>query len=627
MSSASSPDGPSIDDVEPPLPPVTPARWPLWLFLLALLGGAGYLGWSLMRVTDPRTILVAIDLDGHWFEGSMAAAELADSVNGGLEALGFTPVRPGDPEVLATLEGKGGDLGAAARALGAGFVVTGRIDVQTLEHPVGDGFHELRGQGSITVFHVDDDPETHTASGDIRGWAGAPKRERGVKLLASGSLSRLILGEALPRLLGHPIIAEKLEADAVTVSALRKASDFVAARTRALREADEAYERYGERRILSEKGPVKVTHHGTTADDDILCGAGAAGLCVKTESTRPYFSPRKLKLRMLEELETIEWRPAGEGEAVVRWQGYNVPGYPRVAPDGRSMAFVEDIFGWAKAPSLIPAEGEPIRLLVDPKRRFTQPQPAPGAKAVAMFVQAERRAPRGLLVLDTAGETLLELPPFGGSFDGFVWLDTEHLIVLQSPRPPEGDGEDEQAEAEAPGPAMAPYVAATAQTVWKVPVDGSPPSALYVTAHERLQWMRRSSDGRALAFERRVLDGADTDGEVPGPGLAVLDLSTEPASLRAIPLPRSLEAPAFSPDARWLTFEYHPPGSRDEEVAVIDLQAADPAASLKVLTDNRVRDRYPVFGADGKRIFFEQLGDDPNDSRRSVSLIASVPAP
>lgn len=632
--SSPSPDAhdPLFEDREPSLPPVTPARWPLWLFIAALLGGAGYLAWSMLRATDPRAVLVAIELDGHWFEGSMAAAELADAVNGGLEALGFEPVRPGDPVVLTTLEGSEGDLAAAARSLGAGFVVTGRIGVETIEHPVRDGYFELRAKGTVEVFHVDDDEGDRRRSGDLRGWAGAPERERALRLLADGSISRLALGETLPLLLEHPVLAELLQGDARTVSALNEASKFVGERHRALSTAEKAYEGYARRRQMYEKGPVEVTYHGSTADDDALCGAGAAGVCVKTESTRPYFSPRRRKLRMLEELETVEWRPAN-GDPQVLWAGYNVPGYPRVAPDGASIAFVEDIFGWAKAPTLI-AGGEAKRLLVDPERYYTQAQPAPGAARVALFAQPERRGPRSVLVLDTAGEVVLDLPPTGGSYDRFTWLDADHLVLVQTPPAAAGDDTDE-APADEVDPAIEPFVATAAQTVWKVPVDGAPPTALYVAQPgESLQWMRRSNDGHTLAFERRyaapAADGDTPDGEQeaqPGPGLAILDLKADPPALTAWGIERRVEAPQFSPDGRWLTFEYHPPGSRDEEIAVIDLQAADPAASLKVLTDNRERDRYPVFSADGKRIYFEQLGEDPNNRRRGVSLIASVPAP
>jgi WD40-like Beta Propeller Repeat len=50
--------------------------------------------------------------------------------------------------------------------------------------------------------------------------------------------------------------------------------------------------------------------------------------------------------------------------------------------------------------------------------------------------------------------------------------------------------------------------------------------------------------------------------------------------------------------------------------------------TLTQLTKNRVRDRYPMFSPDGKRIYFESIGEDPNFPRTlGVSVIASVKAP
>lgn len=608
------------------------STWPLYLFLIALLGAGGWFGWSMYRATDPQTVLVAIDLDGHWFEGSLAAAALADELNGRLEALGFTPIRPGDPDVVATLEGQS-DLRAAARSLGAGFVITGTVTPEVIEHPIAGGYHEVRATGEVSVFHVDDADTGEAAS--VRGWSGAKDRERAMRLVATGGLSLLAVGETIPRLVQHPVLAALLDKDARALAQLQPAANFVGDHVQKLKTARKAYEGYGKRRAMAEKGPVPVTVLGPISASDAFCGVGPAGHCVKTEATRPYVSPRTGKLRMLEELETIEWRPLtppAEGAAPggdARWSGYNVFGYPQISSDGQYVGFIEDLYGWAKAPSLIGPEGEAKRLLIDPDRRFSTPIPAPGGQALAVYVRAERRAPAGLLVLDANGETLRELPPMGDGFGGFGWLDARTLLVLHTPAAPEVDEVDDagdegaakepapdaEAPAVLPEPTEADPLPGTRQTLWRLSLDTPLPTRIYVTAEgERLSWPTISPDGERVAFRRRHPEGS---------GLGVLSLGPEPSML-TIGVAGRADSPRFSPDGQKLVFTER---RGDEEIALVDLSAEDPAASVTYLTDNTVRDRYPAFSPDGKQILFEQLGEDPNHSRRSLGVVASVPVP
>ncbi|MCA9540577.1 MAG: PD40 domain-containing protein, partial [Myxococcales bacterium] len=547
-------------------PPRRSLALPLVIVVLAL-AGAGYLGWRAWRSTDPTRVLVAIDLKGHWFEGSMPAARLADEVNEALASLGLQPVRPGDPEVLAALDGAGGDARAAARKLGAGYVITGRIKPEFIEHPIGEGYRELRAEGEIEVLHVDD------ATGEkarVWGWSGAPTEERALKVLAEGSLALQVVSEALPRLLHHRELAALLGGDARAVAALQPAQRFIVAQARELETAAKAYAAYEKRRLADEKGPVPVSYHGPTSADDALCGAGPAGVCVKTETARLFVSPRTLKLSSLDELETVEWRGASEAAPKVVFSGYNIYGYPQVSPDGAAVAFVEDIFGWARAINLSVGGEKARRLRVDPALRFSTPRPAPGGAGVAVFASTCRRCPSGLLVLDAEGKTRFEAPPEGVGFDGFGWIDADHLLVVHTPteaevaQPPEEDADgdtDEAAEKaeeaakeaaeEAAGPTHPARFAAERQTVWRVPLPGGAPQVVYTTAEgESLQWMEMAPDGKRAVFTRAHPDG--------GSGLAVLDI--EAGTLALLPVEGRASAPTFSPDGATLAFNLVRPG-------------------------------------------------------------------
>lgn len=616
----------AIDPPEDDLAAARKPRWPLLIVLLLLAGGGGWLAWTLHRATDPRTVLVAVDIEGQWFDGSQSAAWLADELNAGLAELGFTPVSAGDPEVIEALGGAEGDLVAAARAVGAGFLIGGGVALEVIEHPAGDGYFEVRARGDVRVSHVDDDdaPGTELAApgggedaSRVRGWSGASTREGAIERAVRRSLYPVIAGAVLPQLLAHPALAEGLRDDPETVSALRKASQYVERRTRLLAEADKLYADETTRRQSAEKGPAPVTYHGTPADEDGLCGVGPDGICVRTDTMRLLLPPDATALRMQNTLETIERRRA-DGTRIILWEGYNIYGYPRVASDGKAIGFVEDIFGWAMVPVLItsggtatatePATGPAIvkRLLIDPERRFTTVTPAPGGASVAMWARIGRDGADGLLVLDGEGKERLAIPPGGGQFNDFAWTFAEQLVVVHTPPPAEDpDGEPPPEGYDAP-----------AQTVWRQPAFGGAPTALYTVGEgERLSWIHIAPDAKTALFRRLHPETG---------GIGVLDLET--GLMRVIALPGAVEAPVFDASGERVAFMYQPPDAgRDEEIAIIELAAEDPAATLRVLTDNPWRDRYPQFDASGERIWFEQLGRDPMDPRRSVSLIASVP--
>ncbi len=569
--------------------------WLLALLLFAILAGAGFLGWKMLTALSPTRVLVAIDVGGHWFEGAKPAAQLADRLNGQLELLGFEPVRPGDPETLAALDGTD-DLRAAARKLGAAYVVSGRLTPELTKHDVGEGYHSMVLSGHLEVAHADDESAQR---GELYAWSGAPKAEQAMSLAVRSAASQAA-ASAIPLLLAHPVVAELLQSDVTTMGQLRKAEKFAQLRSRELSTAEKTYAAYEARRKRGEAGPAEVSYHGPMSTQDRLGGAGPNGFLVMTEDIQPFVTPRNTRLSYYERLETLEWRrPDGSSRSL--WQGYNVYSYPAASNDGRAAAFVEDIFGVAKTITVVGSEGDARRVVVDEAHRFSTPRPSADGVHVAAYDRECRRCDDGLLVLRVSdGARLFAAGHEGGVFGGYAWLDRDRLALLHTPTTDATEG------------APPRVFAAERQTVWVLDLTkpGPKPQALFtVPEGTRLRQISTNATGELLVFAARTPEGT---------GVALLPVAAPDLVMHAIG--ERVDWPRLSPDGRRLTFSI---GRRSaEDIAVLPITGGAPTR----LTKNPTRDRYPFFAADGGRIFFEALGDDPNFPRRRHSFVASVPS-
>lgn len=609
------------------------------VLLLAILGGAGYFAWSVMTAVEPLRVLVAIDFNGQWYEGSKPAAKLVDDVSAQLKQLGFEPVEGGDPAVMATLENAGDDLRSAAKSLKAAWVVGGRVKATATEHPVGDEpYYELEGVADIEIFHVND-PESAVIRHQTRSWSGSKTKDRAISILAGGVAAEKIGAKVVPSMVNHPRIAtalfgegkDKKGMDAQIAGKLRKAEQYANASHSKLSTAKKTYAALKIRRMEAEKGPVKVTYHGTMSEDDGLIGAGPKGFLVKTEDEELYVDPDNNKLRRLEQLETLAWKaPVDEPTAEVLWKGYNIYSYPGVTNDGQVAALVEDIFGWAKTVTLIHADGRAKRLKIDPDHRFSSLKPSPTGKSVALYDRDCRKCDSRLLVLDAEGNERFKAEREGGTFHGFAWLSDDVLLVMHTPAraiaaaaeaeaKKANDAPDDAAEkpAEAnPTNDEVQLFKAVDQTIWTVDLSGATPkleSIQVVDLDVKLSWVRVSHDFKKAVFSVQSSDG---------PSIGVLDIAARTLLFHSTPGETS--APTFSPDGKWITFNIWPGGRGDEEIGLMKVSGGE----AKILTKNRFRDRYPYFSHDSKRIFFESLDKDPNfNGRRSVSVIASVEVP
>lgn len=588
------------DDVEAQLK--TRRVWPYLLVLsLLLLGGAG-LGYYLSTRPDPKLILVAVDIDGYWWEGSEASAIVTDRFAARLEELGFTPVRSGDPKVTDLLE-RAESPETAQGQLGAGFLVSGRLEPEFIEHPVEGGYFEVRTKGNVVVRHIGEDP---VQAGSVDGWSGAKNKKRAAALLGKNLADR-VFDRAIAALMDHPVLKGILEGpDAIERGKLKRAKAYVDLRKTRLEAAGQAYRDMLKQRKAAEKGGHDLKYHGVFDAEDTLCGVTPRGFLSKQSRIRPFFSPRNNELNYYRELDHLRWVSFdGKPTDVVR--GYNLYSYPATSPEGEVVLYIEDIFGWAKTITLVRGDSKPKRVRVDPKHRFQAPRVAPKGKLAAMYDKPCRKCPPHLLVVElTAGKTVFSIDAKDGDVQGYDWLSEHELLVAFkpfAPPPPPSEGDDSGLETveptePPPGGLFVVDLAAKKPELERVYEAGE---------GESFSWVRSSRDGKKVVLPR---EAPDTE------RLALFD--REAHELESYQVGGGAYMPEIAPDGSAAVFE------QDGEIVHFEFA---PKRRTR-LTNNAVRDRYPAFSPDGKRIYYESLGDDPNFSRsRNVSIIASIAAP
>jgi hypothetical protein len=597
-------EGSPKSDAVPESEPLRVKRKPMWPFfaVLALIAAAigGVVVWR-MRKPEPLRVLVAIDLGGMAWDGSRPAAKLTDEVSQLLSNVGFEPVKSGDPKVDKILE-KAKTPEDAARELKAAFVIGGKLEPQIIEQGVAGGYVEARVDAVVTVRQIED-AAGQVAEGRVSTWSGAPGKDEAMALLA-GALSDLVFDEAAPRMMAHPSIQSLLEGDDIkALSQIEKAKGFVALRKKRLEAVAKAYEAVDKEHESGPQKIRKITYHGHFDEADSLAGTGPQGFLVQTADVSPFVSPGSADLGKLTRLERLEWRASGDGPAKVVWTGYHLYGYPSAAPGGTPVVFVEDIFGWAKTLTVLGADGQPKRLRVDPKVRFVDPKIAPGGKAAALYAKPCRSCGSSFLVASLTDERTLydrkastDDPSVESNeiYGGYAWLDATHAALLVKPR------------VDAAPPRDPADVQKITLDVLVIDVGSDPPKVTKAASLDgSASWSSpaASPDGKTLA----VVHGTDA-----GDDIALVDLAT--GNVVDTHAGAAARNPDFSPDGHDIVFSE---GGDIKLLHVADQKTVE-------LTENPFEERYPLFSADGKLVYFESLAQDPNFRRRQVSVIASV---
>jgi hypothetical protein len=574
---------------------IVPKRrlWPVFGFFFAVVALVGFFVFRLVTASDPLRILVAIDLDGYWWEGSEPAAKLCDALATHLAELGFSPVKGGDPKVMKILEGAK-DPEAAARKLGAGFIIQAHLAPEVVEHPVKGGYFELRVDAPVKLTFLDNG----TASeGRLRGYSGSTKKDQAMAVLAD-SMASQALDAVIGQLLDHPAVVEITSgSDVKLLERLQPARVFAKDRARRMKETAESYAKAAEEHET--EGKTRLTFHSHAAANDILVGTGAGGIYVKTADVVPFFSLRRRDLARSEALETIALLPfaatplpTGDPAATAPlWKGYHVFTYPSAERDGAHVALVEDLFGWAKTITLIDPAGTAKRVRVDPEHRFVDPKLSPGARFVAVYDRPRAGAPADLAVIETAsGKEAFGFHTDNQSLGGFTWIDGARLAFFYQPETPAGEGQHLAVVdvGKQPFSIEHPYRTRPAQT---------------------LQTPSASRDGKQITW---VEEGGEQ-------GIAVIDTATW--TRRLYPVPGGAAWPTFSPDGTHVVFETGGATSTSVDIGVLSL----PSGAVKKVVEGKSEKRLPLFSADGQRVVFEVRYHDPVFPRaRAVSRIASV---
>jgi hypothetical protein len=566
--------------------------WPVLLVLLVVLGVGGFFLLRVLNRPDPMTVLVAIELEGGWWEGSQPSATLADGIAEHLEKIGFVPLKNGDPKVTDALE-RASSPREAAKKLGAAFVIYGKLEPKVIEHPIEGGYFETRIEQKLLVAHIDEEPVETEA---ISSWSGAKEKGHAMELLGD-SLAAMVFDAMLPVLLKHPDIKALSEGGMSDKTRVMQSKAYVELREKKLTEAKGNYDKIPEEKKNQERGRHEPKYLGKFDRAAALCAATKKGVVAHIQSVRLFFSPVQNDLSYLRDLERVVFL-APDGSETEMYRGYNIYGYPSADRDGKHIVLIEDIFGWARAVTLVDAPGQSKRLLVDPRRYPVEPSLSNDGSAVALWDRACKTCAARLLVLGLpSGKKLYAGGDGETSLSGLTWVGPKTLVFLERP-PPEkkktADGEETEVDEAGEQRLMELDLGAPEPKPVEIhkPVVGEsygPPAA--------------SADGRYVAMSRWAPLRTD---------LAVFDRQEKKLTVYDIPF--RVDRPAISPDGRRVVFE------RSGDVQMFGF---DDNKNTR-LTQNPSTERYPLFAVDGKSVFFESRTRDPNFESRIISSIGQV---
>jgi hypothetical protein len=568
---------------------------------------------------DPLKVLVAVDVQGQWWDGSKPAAKILDYVAPHLKKLGFVSVDGADVKVVERIEGAAGGIEAAERVK-ASFVVTGTVKLDFVE----DGetkLVELHATGDLQLVYMGD--HRGVPLGQIRSWSAAESKDAALNLI-DRSLGEQTFDLLMPGLMAHASIQSIVHgSDALAAGQLTAARTYLDKRESQLKFAQESYLGVKEQMRSKDKSPHRITLHGSFDRKVLLCALGPTGFLAMASQSRPFYDPDHEQLDSFQELDKLYWQNV-DGQTRSLFTGYNIAGYPSASPDGSTVVYVEDRFGSATFVHVVRGT-EPDRRLTTPATwRFSEPKVEAHGRLAALWVRCPKCAPTvavlnanngklsfrnepALVVLDlNDGKVLFRTDPNVNKLGGFAWLGPSVLGFLTRPIEAQKVVENASNEADEAPPTHAPAQTFDVVDFGKTPI--APVVAATVADSAQLAYPSASASGDRVIFSRY----AET-----GPRVALFEKGA-----KRLQLPEVLEAedPVLSPGGEQIAYVRH------GKIAVYDIRRQTETELTSTGSDFQLR--YPQFSLDAKTVYFEIRTKDPVlRGRRIVASVASVPMP
>lgn len=606
------------------------------LLLVAALGLLAFKVLTSYSVSADK-VLIAVTVpdspedSGQWWDDEQGVASRAfvSGIKGSMEAVGFTVIDPRKPEYAAALAGVDDESGlvSAARSLGAGVLIHGRLSPVQEEAAPNGAWHELILEGDLKLRLTGHEGPDSERTVPVRRMQAGPDRQDAVRMAAS-SVSSFFFDEIVAAIVTMPDVAALFDKETRTpeqaqvAQAIKRAYNFNDLRDRAMKKRHDLIASAQARWEDQDAGRAAITQLSPFGREDYLVGVfpGGQGV-IGTVKERRFFMKR----------ETLElantWLPerqdfiGDKGASHTVFEAYNIYGYPGLSRDGETLAVTTDDNGAMMSLRVIkidPASGQSDKARVIysiPKGVLSFPRPSPDGRRVLVQHKTCRRCNGSLEMIDvaTGQKTVVFKGDDWRGVGSYDWVGAEGKIVS--------------------------YVVYHETTGRRV--------VLHDLSTDESKVLQQDGDGFSFINNSFSNDGtlmAFVQGGPQGRQLAVMTLSS--GEVKTLTQGVYVKRPAFSHDNRYLAFEATGNSSskdryrRDHEIAVIDLKAPimtddegeEVLRPLHYLTVNDLKDRHMRWAPDAHQLYFETITEDPQIDEpwvaiRSLNVQAALEAP
>ena len=311
---------------------------------LAAVGAGVWWATTSYTVSEDK-ILIAVVIpdaegaDGAWWgQQGEASVRFLRGIKEPLEEVGFEVLSPSDPAVLEAVEGAQDrrELVERARALGAGVLLTGRMEVASEQALDGGAAVEVILQGDLELLLTEaDDEDIKTIP--ARALQVGPDRQDAVRVAAQEA-SRLAFDELVAAIVSFPAVAalfdkaQRTPEQAQVANAIEKARNFVDLRAMEIQKRDEVVAGVRAQWGSEAVGPVPVEQLSPFGREDYLVGVlpGGVGVIGTVKERRTRMDLESFKL-------VTEWQPErqdfiGPGGAThAIFEAHNIFSHPAMA--------------------------------------------------------------------------------------------------------------------------------------------------------------------------------------------------------------------------------------------------------------------------------------------------------